>query len=244
MPPAPPNEEHLSTIRLGHLNMIQGIISRISGFSANAKNFCITVLAAIIGISFQYKLSLGLLVPAAIFIVIVFGALDTYYLAQERRFRDLYNQVVARPLTDALRLDLEPGKLVLRKYFAAIRSFSTGGYYALLLIAAALLLIVAYGRSDEARVGSVGSAAGATEQRRVRDAATVAARGGADAGAIEPDTTGDNAAQLARATDDAGAGEPFRNAVAPGVGQPVRPPAAAERAQPVCDGAARADLRN
>ena len=241
MSPTSASEEHLSTVRLGHLNMIQGVISRISGFSANAKNFCITILAAIIGISFQYRLPLGLLLPAATFIVVVFGALDTYYLAQERRFRDLYNDVAARPLANALQLELNPGKLVLRKYFGALRSFSTGGYYTLLLIAAALLLIVAYGRSDEARVGNVGSVVGATEQRRVGDAASIAAGGGADAGAIEPDAAGDNAAQLARATDAAGVGEPVRNASAPGGGQPVRPPAAAERAQPVCDGAAHAD---
>lgn len=235
MSPSSPSEEHLSTVRLGHLNMIQGVISRISGYSANAKNFCITVLAAIIGISFQYRLPLGLLLPAATFIVVVFGALDTYYLAQERRFRDLYSDVAARPLADALQLDLNPGKLVFRKYFGALRSFSTGGYYALLLIAAGLLLVVAYGRSDEARLGSVGSAAGAAEQRRVGDTATLAAGRSADAGAIEPAV---NAAWPAGSTDNASARELVRNATsAAGAGGSIRPSAAAERAQPVRDAA-------
>jgi hypothetical protein len=141
--------------------MIQGIILRLSGFSANAKNFCITILAAVIGISFQHHLAL--LIAAAAFVIITFAALDTYYLAQERRFRAFYADVAARPLSDAHQLELAPPKLDFSQYLAGALSFSTGGFYLLLLIVASALLCIAYGRSDETRLG-VSGAFGASER--------------------------------------------------------------------------------
>ena len=63
-----PLSERLLSARVGHLNMIQGVVSRLATFSANAKNFCITVVAALLGIAFQQYLPLLLL--AAAFVVI------------------------------------------------------------------------------------------------------------------------------------------------------------------------------
>lgn len=48
-----PGPDKLVDLRIAHLNMIQGVISRMSGFSASAKNFCVTVSAAIIAVAFQ-----------------------------------------------------------------------------------------------------------------------------------------------------------------------------------------------
>jgi len=200
MPTKVSNDEHLGTVRLAHLNMIQGVISRISGFSANAKNFCITLLAAVIGISFQYRLSLCLLLLAAAFVVFVFGALDIYYLAQERRFRRFYGEVAARPLADALQLDLDPGKLDLGKYLSAIRSFSTGGYYTLLLIATAGLLFIAYGRSDDSRLGTPDSTVGTTDQQQAGTAAD----------------------ELAGTVANASIGKPARSSTISGAGRTLR----------------------
>ncbi len=148
--------------KLAHLGMIQGIITRMAGFSANAKNFCITIIAALVGISFQQRLPE--LLPAALVVVAVFAVLDIYYLAQERRFRRHYKAVVSRQLAEGGRLDLSPPKLTFGQYWSATRSFSTGGFYALLLIVTALILLVAYGR-PEAGMERIGGSASAAEAR-------------------------------------------------------------------------------
>jgi hypothetical protein len=155
--------------RLAHLNMIQAIISRLATFSANAKNFCITIEAAILGVAFQQ--GLPLLVFAALFVLFAFGALDVYYLAQERRFREFYRDVQKRPIGDADQLALEPRKLTAGQYLSGIRSFSTGGFYLLLLIGTAVLLSIGHGGQNG--VGKTGGAAvrsdvSATESKPVR----------------------------------------------------------------------------
>jgi len=156
--------------RLAHLSMIQGIISRLATFSANAKNFCITIEAAILGIAFQK--GLPLLVFAAFFVLIAFAALDVYYLAQERRFREFYRDVQNRPIAEAGHLALEPPKLTLAKYLSGILSFSTGGFYLLLLIGAVALLLIGYGGHRENGLGNPAGAA-------VRQDAVAAAKSGA-----------------------------------------------------------------
>ena len=160
--------------RLAHLGMIQGIISRLAGFSANAKNLSITVVAAIAGISYQQRLPI--LFFAAGIVIVLFAALDIYYLAQERRFRSHYKVVVDRPLTDARKLDLDPAKLTFGQYLAATRSFSTGGFYLLLLIVAGVILPIAYERSDFNGLGNLSSAARLPESERIGQTSNVAPR--------------------------------------------------------------------
>src|SRR3546814_2746520 len=77
--------DKLVDLKIAHLNMVQGAVTRMAGFSASAKTFCITILAAIIALAVQAgtaKLALG-----AIVAVICLGLLDLYYLTLELRFR-------------------------------------------------------------------------------------------------------------------------------------------------------------
>lgn len=173
----PPTDE-LLTARVGHLNMIQGVVSRLATFSANAKNFCITVVAVLVGIAFQQHLPL--LLVAAAFVVASFAALDIYYLAQERRFREFYREVADRPLADAAQMDLSPSKLTLGEYFAGIRSFSTGGFYLLLLFVGVALLPIVHERAEENGVGNSSRVAGSAEARRAGESSALAAGSGAE----------------------------------------------------------------
>lgn len=142
--------------KLAHLGMIQGVITRLAGFSANAKNFCITIIAALVGISFQQHLPE--LLPATFLVVVIFALLDIYYLAQERRFRRYYKMMADRQLPEATKLDLSPSRLTFGQYWSATRSFSTGGFYLLLLIVTALILLVAYDRPEAGMERSSGAA--------------------------------------------------------------------------------------
>lgn len=103
-----PDQSALVTLRLGHLDMIEKTISRLSGHSATVKNFSLTVFVAV--------LSLGVsedepqLFALAVLVPLIFMCVDAYYLGIERSFRDLYRAVAARALSDATQLGMDEGR--------------------------------------------------------------------------------------------------------------------------------------
>ena len=95
-------------LRVAHLSMIQGTITRMSGFSASAKTFTITILAGLAAITLQADAAqLGVIAMIA---SIVLATIDTYYMTMELRFRALYDEVVTRNLNDAADLAIAPIK--------------------------------------------------------------------------------------------------------------------------------------
>lgn len=79
-------QEHIA-----HLNMIQSIITRMSGNSASAKNLCITIVAALLAL-YANKPVIGYLYIAYMPIILFFF-LDAKYLRLERAYRALYDSV-------------------------------------------------------------------------------------------------------------------------------------------------------
>lgn len=80
--------------RRKHLELIQGAISRMSAASSNAKSWLLPVAAATYGYGLIQKAdSVALLGIAS---VVLFAFLDAQYLRQERGFRALYRDAVAR----------------------------------------------------------------------------------------------------------------------------------------------------
>lgn len=146
---APPSEDALLQMRLAHLNMIQGIVSRLSGFSANAKNFCITILAALVAVAFQKPVPE--LIWAGFAVPFLFALLDAYYLAQEKRFRDFYEISSAKSLDQATNLALTPPPLTLQAVTRTVFSGSVFVVYLALLAGMSLLLYVAGHQPAEAK---------------------------------------------------------------------------------------------
>lgn len=167
-------------LRVAHLNMIQGVISRMSGFSAGVKNFCVTISAAVIAIAYQKQTPM--LVYAVVAVVLIFCIMDTYYLGLERRYRELYEEVAARPFDQASKMSLKAQRLNFSTYFRALCSNSVAGFYILLLIAIVTLLTIAdYVQPAPAQVSLVNhSGAAQPEAKRVGDTAGVATRAGAN----------------------------------------------------------------
>ena len=97
--PEPLGEDSKVQLRLGHLNMVQGIIGRVAGFSATAKNFSVTLAAAAVAVNLaeDQKGLLWIALAAALLLLII----DAFYLAQEKAFRDLYDEIASRPLAEA-----------------------------------------------------------------------------------------------------------------------------------------------
>jgi hypothetical protein len=162
-------KENLVQLRIAHLGMVQGVIARLSGFSANAKTFCITIVAALLAVAFDKPIP-GIF-WVAIAVPILFALLDAYYLAQEKRFRSYYEEIAAKPLAESVGLSLVPTeKQTLLKIGKALFSGSVAILY--LAIMAALLYIAGNGpesrpRPDDRRSSEhTASAAAGTELPR------------------------------------------------------------------------------
>lgn len=135
------DKELLVQMRVAHLGMIQSIIARLSGFSANAKTFCITILAALVAVAFQKPVPE--LIWAGVAVPLVFALLDAYYLALERQLRCMYAVVCRRALDQAADLAIAPTKLKWREFAAAFFSLSVIGVHLPLLLGMCLLLYLA-----------------------------------------------------------------------------------------------------
>ena len=78
-------------LRVKHLEMIQGVVGRMSTYSASKKNYCLTLVTGVSGLSISLDRPLmGLLAVAPI---LLFAVLDAQYLRIERRYRWLFDQV-------------------------------------------------------------------------------------------------------------------------------------------------------
>lgn len=77
--------------KINHLEMIQGVISRMASNSFTLKGWAVTLVAGIFALSSKEADKLYFLV--AYIPIFVFWGLDAYYLLQERLYRALYNKV-------------------------------------------------------------------------------------------------------------------------------------------------------
>lgn len=120
-------------LRIAHATIIQGVIDRVASFSANAKNFCITICAAVVGFALQSGMFSAIWAVAPV--IVVFLLLDAFYLSQEKRFRDLYDDVASGDLNRSVGLALEPPPLTVGRFLRAMRSISVGPFYGMLMAA-------------------------------------------------------------------------------------------------------------
>src|SRR3954454_19499271 len=84
------NTEKFSSDRVKHLEMIQGVISRLGNDSFLIKGWAVTLAGVFFGLavsSSKPALALVSLAPTSLF-----WGLDTYYLRSERLFRALYER--------------------------------------------------------------------------------------------------------------------------------------------------------
>ena len=77
---------------VAHINLLQGIITRLATASGSCKTWCLTLVAALLGLagaSHAPGVVAMVIVP-----VVVFWFLDVMYLATEVAYRRLYNGLV------------------------------------------------------------------------------------------------------------------------------------------------------
>ena len=120
--------------KLKHLEFIQNTITRMAHNSFLLKGWCITVVGAIIGINkdgINWKVT-----TLAIFLTLMFWALDGYFLSQERYFRGRYDEVrQKKPEEMDFRMQLDGEKTSYMDWFVSITSVTLRIYYLTILIA-------------------------------------------------------------------------------------------------------------
>lgn len=79
--------------KIKHLEFIQNVITRMNTNSFQLKGWMLTIVSALLALYANSDNVTYIFV--AIAPVLIFGALDAYYLQQERKFRGMYDDVVA-----------------------------------------------------------------------------------------------------------------------------------------------------
>lgn len=132
-----------------HLGILQSVIQRMATNSSNMKTACITVVSAILVIvadKGKPNYAWIALVPS-----ILFMALDTYYLALEKAFRETYNKFVLKlhngTVTPHDLYFVSPSGDQWKHRCDSLKSFSVWGFYLTLLLLIIIAKIVVIGGS-------------------------------------------------------------------------------------------------
>jgi hypothetical protein len=125
------NKQPEHTAVEAHLNMMQSVINRMAINSSASKAWCVTLVSALLVVILDKNRSEFL--PIAIVPVILFFSLDAYYLIQEKRFRNSYDEFIDKlHLKKLLPNDLyaiKPKGTWKDELIKAMKSFSIWPFY-------------------------------------------------------------------------------------------------------------------
>lgn len=133
---ARPSLDHTSPSVQAHLGILQAVIQRMAENCTACKNWCITIVSAILVIvadKGKPDFAFIAFVPTVLFL-----ALDAYYLALEKAVRASYAKFVKRLHSGVASADelyvVEPQGSQSRHQIAALMSFSVWGFYGALIV--------------------------------------------------------------------------------------------------------------
>ena len=123
-----------------HLGIMQNVIQRMSSNSSSCKAWCVTLVSAVLVIvADKGKPEYAWI---AMLPTIIFAALDAYYLALEKAFRDSYNDFISKihskSLSESDLYSVIPKGNMSRHQWESVKSFSVWGFY----ISLALLIVI------------------------------------------------------------------------------------------------------
>lgn len=126
--------EKIAELRVKHLEMLQGLITRMASYGASFKSYCITVTTTVIG--FGLTLHRPLISALAILPILAFALADAQYLRVERRFRGLFDLVRGEGWEQTPDFGINLKFAPAEPYWNAAVSWSILGFYAPLAIVA------------------------------------------------------------------------------------------------------------
>lgn len=117
-----------------HLEMIQKVIERLAMQAGQMKRLGLATTVAAVGAI--KVLPSANLIWGAVVLLVVFWALESKYLQQERWFRDLYDQVRSQPSEQRTDFNLRPTFAIRSQstFPGSLISWSTAGLYLPLML--------------------------------------------------------------------------------------------------------------
>jgi hypothetical protein len=134
--------DKVAELRIKHLEMLQSLISRMAGYGASFKSYCITVVTAVLG--FALTLHRPAIAALALLPVVAFGAADAQYLRVERRFRDVFNLIRKEGWDVTPSFDINLTTAPAQSYLKAVTSWSIVWFYAPLAFGVLLAMLGAW----------------------------------------------------------------------------------------------------
>ena len=119
-----------------HLGILQNVIQRMAANSSSCKAWCVTLVSAVLVIIADKKnpdYAYIALLP-----IVIFAALDAYYLALEKAFRNSYNDFISKlhkkTLTEVDLYSVSPKGNTSTLQLESLKSFSIWGFYISLVL--------------------------------------------------------------------------------------------------------------
>lgn len=117
-----------------YLGFAQNIISRLASNSANAKTWCVTLVAGLLALAASTGDNWHLVIKVCYLPVFLFCFIDMYYLFLERFFRKKYQAITEKArdlsLTESDLFAFNgPGSLLCKDFFATLLSHSIWPFY-------------------------------------------------------------------------------------------------------------------
>ena len=134
--------DKIAELRVKHLEILQGLISRMAGYGASFKSYCITLVTAVIG--FAFTLHRPAVVALALLPVVAFAVADAQYLRVERRFRGLFNLVRQEGWDTVPSFEINLQQAPAEAYLSAATSWSIVWFYAPLAVGVLLAVLGAW----------------------------------------------------------------------------------------------------
>lgn len=134
----------MSEAQQKHLEFIQGTITRMAGNSFMIRGWSLTLVSALFALA--AKDTNGWFAVISIFPCLMFWGLDAYYLAQERRFRSLYDAVRIKPDTD-FAMDTRPVAQPRDSWGAALISRTVAPFHGIILAVIGVVVILLAARA-------------------------------------------------------------------------------------------------
>jgi hypothetical protein len=124
--------EKLADLRMKHIEMLQTVITRMGGYGASFKSYCITVATAVVGFAFtQHRPAIAVM---ALLPILAFAMADAQYLRIERRFRGLFDLVRKQDWGVMPGFEIDLQRAPAESFLRAATSWSIVSFYAPLAV--------------------------------------------------------------------------------------------------------------
>lgn len=126
--------------KIKHLEFIQATINRMAGNSFLLKGWAVTLVGALLALSFKEMNWLYVLI--SLVVLTLFWALDSYYLEQERSFIKLYEHVIKNHGDTDFSMDTKPHRKEVKWHRCAFSHTVILFYGGMLLVHIVVLIII------------------------------------------------------------------------------------------------------